>query len=90
MAPKLTFCDVFGMLVKYWLSTEGGFGGGENVSPVGVLVSGGELLSLLVSVAVTGGDMTRCWEEVALWDACSCAVCWLSCVGCCCELWTVC
>ena len=23
MAPKLTTCDVFGMLLKYWLSTEG-------------------------------------------------------------------
>ena len=34
MAPKLTSCDVFGKLVKYWLSTEGGFGGSENVNPV--------------------------------------------------------
>ena len=24
MAPKLTSCDVFGILVNYWLSTEGG------------------------------------------------------------------
>ena len=53
MTPKLTSCDLFGML-KYWLSTEVGFGGGE-VNPVGVLVSGG-LLWLLVSVAVNGGD----------------------------------
>ena len=60
MAPKLTSCDVFDMLLKYWLSTEGGFGGGENVNPVGVLVSGVGLLSLLVPVAVTGGDMIRC------------------------------
>ena len=49
MAPKLTSCDVFCMLLKYWLSTEGGFGGGENVNPVGVLV-----------VPVAGGDITRC------------------------------
>ena len=56
MAPKLTSCDVFGMLVKYRLSTEGGFGGGEKVN--GVLVSGIVLLSLLVPV--TCGDMTRC------------------------------
>ena len=41
IAPKLTFCDVFGMLLKYWLSTEHGFIGGERVNPVGVLVSGG-------------------------------------------------
>ena len=47
MAPKLTFCDVFGMLVKYGLSTEGGFGGGKNVNPAGVLVSGIGLLSIL-------------------------------------------
>ena len=40
MAPKLTSCDVFGMLLKYWLSTEGGFVGDEWVNPVGVLVSG--------------------------------------------------
>ena len=59
------------MLVKYSLLTEGGFGGSENVNPVGVLVSGVLLLSLLV-------------EEVALCDACCCAVCW------CCELETVC
>ena len=36
MAPKLTSCDVFGMSLKYWLSTEGGFVGGESVNPVGV------------------------------------------------------
>ena len=75
VAPKLTSCDVFVMLVEYWLSAEGGFGGGENVNPVGVLVTGGELLSLLVSVSVTGGDITHCWEEVALCDACCCDVC---------------
>ena len=40
MAPKLTSCDVFSILVKYGLPTEGGFGGGENVNPVGVLVLG--------------------------------------------------
>ena len=42
MAPKLTSCDVFGMLVKYWLSSEGAFAG---------------LLSSLVAIAVTGGIM---------------------------------
>ena len=57
MAQKLTSCDVFGMLLKYWLSTEGGFVGGERVNPVGVLVSGG-LLWRLVSGVVAGGDMT--------------------------------
>ena len=31
MAPKLTSCDVFGMFVKYRLSAEGGFGGGEKL-----------------------------------------------------------
>ena len=40
MAPKLTSCDVFGMLLKYWLSTEGGFVGGERVNPVCVMSSG--------------------------------------------------
>ena len=84
MAPKLTYCDVFGMLVKYRLSTEGGFGGGEKVNPVGVLISGIVLLSLLVPV--TGGDMTCCWEEYALCDACCCAVCWLPCCVCCCSV----
>ena len=83
MAPKLTTCDVFGMLVKYGLSTEGGFGGGEKLNPAGVLVCGIGLLSILVPV--TGGDMTRCWEEFALCDACCCAVCWLPCCMCCCS-----
>ena len=41
MAPKLTSCDSLGMLLKQWLSTEGGFVSGEKVNPVGVLVSGG-------------------------------------------------
>ena len=40
MVPKLTSCDMFGMLLKYWLSIEGGFVGGERVNPVGVLVIG--------------------------------------------------
>ena len=62
MAPKLTSCDVFGML-KYGLSTEGGFVRGDKVNAAGVLVSGIRLLSLLVPV--TGGDMTSCWEEFA-------------------------
>ena len=89
MAPKLTSCDVLGILVKYGLSTEGGFGGGENVNPVGVLVSGVGLLLLLVPV--TGSGMIHCWEELALCDACCCAVCWLPFyVCCCCELGTVC
>ena len=57
MAPKLASCDVFGMLLKCGLSTEGGFGGGEKPILAGVLViSGIGLLSLLVSVS--GGDMT--------------------------------
>ena len=51
-APKLTSCDMFGMLLKYWLSTEHGFVGGERVNPVGVLVSGGHLWHL-VSMMVT-------------------------------------
>ena len=82
MAPKLTSCDVFGMLVKYRLSTEGGFGGGEKLNPAGVLVSGIGLLSLLVPV--TGGE-TRCREEFELCDDCCCAVCWLPCCVCCCS-----
>ena len=57
IAPKLTSSDVFGMLQKYWRSTEGGFIGGERVDPVGVLVSGG-LPWRLMSGVVTGGDMT--------------------------------
>ena len=75
MAPKLTSCDMFGMLLKYWLSTEGGFVGGERVNPVGVLVSGG-LPSRLISGVVMGGDMTRnCDDEVVLCDVCCCDVC---------------
>ena len=90
MAPQLTSCDVFLLLVKYWLSTEGGFGGGENVNPVTMLVSGIGVLSLLVNVVVTGGNMTLCGEEWALCDACFCAVCWLPCwLGCCCEIRTL-
>ena len=68
MAPKLASCDVFGMLLKYALSTYGGFGGGEKPILAGVMVSGIGLLSLLVSV--TGGNMTRSWEEFTLCDAC--------------------
>ena len=75
MAPKLTSYDVFGMLLKYWLSTAGGFVGGERVNPVGVLVSGG-LLWHLVSGVVAGGDMTRsCDAEAVLCDVCCCDVC---------------
>ena len=87
---QLTSCGMFGMLLKYWYSTEAGFFGGEKVNLVCVLVSGG-LLSLLVSVAVTGGDMPHCCEEVVHCEACRCDVCWLHCsVGRCCDLWTVC
>ena len=83
MAPKLTSCDVFGTLLKYWLSTERGFVGGEKVDPAGVLVSAG-LLCLLVCVAVSGSYMACCCEEVVLYEACCCDVCWMSCcVGCC-------
>ena len=57
MALKLTSCNMFGMLLKYWLSTEGGFGGGERVNPVDLLVSGW-LLWRLVSGIVAGGGMT--------------------------------
>ena len=32
MTTKLTFCDVFGMFLKYWLSTEDGFVGGERAA----------------------------------------------------------
>ena len=77
MAPKLASCDVFGMLLKYGLSTEGGLGGGEKLILAGVMESGIGLLSLLVSV--TGGDMTHSWEEFVLCEACCCAVCWLPC-----------
>ena len=41
MAPKLTSCDMFGLVLKYWLSTFVGFIDGERVNPVGVQVSGG-------------------------------------------------
>ena len=72
MAPKLTSCDMFGMLLKYWLSTEGGFVGGERVNPVGVLVSGG-LLWRLDSGVVVGVDMTRsCDVEAVLCEVCCC------------------
>ena len=50
MAPKLTSCDVFGMLLKYLLSTESGFLIGDRVNPVGVLVSGGLLCSLVSGI----------------------------------------
>ena len=52
MAPKLTSCDVMGMVLKYWLSTEAGFVGGERLNSVGAL------FCRLVSLVVTGGDMT--------------------------------
>ena len=56
MAPKLTYCDVLGMLLKYWLSNEGGFIGGERVNPVGELVSS-VLFWHLFSVVVAAGDV---------------------------------
>ena len=62
---------------------KGGFGGGENVNPVGVLVSGVELLSLLVPMAVTGGEMTHCWGK---WRSVLAACC----IGRCCEIGTLC
>ena len=48
MAPNLASCDVFGIFLKYGLSTEGGFGGGEKPILVGVLVISG--IGLLPSV----------------------------------------
>ena len=45
-------------------------GGGENVNAVGVLVSVGGLLSLLVFVAVTGGNMTRCTLIISPFNSC--------------------
>ena len=75
IASKLTSCDVFGMLLKYWLSTEGRFVGGERVNLVGVLVSGGMPWRLMSGV-VTGGDMTcSCDDQVVLSDVCCCNVC---------------
>ena len=75
MAPILTFYDVFGMLLKYWLSTEGGFISGERVNPVGMLVSGG-LPWRLMSGVVMSGDVTHsCDDEVVLCDICCCDVC---------------
>ena len=60
----------------YWLSTEGGFVGGERVNPVGVLVSGGGLPWRLMSGVVAGGNMTRsCDDESVLCDVCCCDVC---------------
>ena len=75
MALKLTSCDLFGMLLKSWLSTERGFIGGERVNPVGVLVSGG-LPWHLMSGVVADGDMIRsCDDEAVLCDICCCDVC---------------
>ena len=75
MAPKLTSCDLFGMLLKYYLSTEGGIIGGERVNPVGVLVSDGLPWSLMSGI-VTGVDMTySCNDEAVLCDVCCCYVC---------------
>ena len=74
MAPKLTSCDGFGMLLKYWLSTDGGFVGGERVNPVGAVVSGG-LLWHLVSGVVAGGDMTHSCDGCCCDGCCSDSCC---------------
>ena len=74
MAQKLTSCDMFGMLLKYWLSTEGGFIGGQRVNPVGMLVSG-ELPWHLMSGVLADGDMTCSCDEVVLCDVYCCDVC---------------
>ena len=65
MAPKLTSCDMFGMLRKYWLSTEGRFVGGERVNAVGVLVNGGLPWHLMPGV-VAGGDTTCSCDDEAM------------------------
>ena len=66
MAPKLTSCGVFGMLLKYWLSTECGFVGGQ-VNPVGVLVSGGLLCEV------------EAWLYGAVWAILVPITCWYLC-----------
>ena len=78
---KLTSCDVFGMMLKHWLSTEGGFVAGERVNPVGVLVTGGLLWCLHPGEAAGGNVRRSCDVEAMLCDVCCCDVC---CVGCCC------
>ena len=79
MAPKLTSCDVFGMLLKYWLSIEGGFIGGERVNLVDVLVSGGLPWALLWSLSV---DLLLSW----CMRLSKCLLKVLSeCCNCCCE-----
>ena len=56
-----------------------------------VLVSGGLPWGLMSGVLTGGGDITHSCDEVVLRAACCYDVCWLyCCVGCCCELWTVC
>ena len=66
MAQKLTSCDMFGMLLKYWLSTEGGFVGGERLNRVGVLVSGG--LPWHLMSGILAGEVVLCY-------ICCCDVC---------------
>ena len=84
MVLKLTCCDLFGMLLKYWLSTEGGFAVGERVNPVGVLPSS-TLLWRLVSGVAVGVDINRsCDFEAVLCDVCCCDVC--CCDVCCCDV----
>ena len=75
MVLRLTSCDMFGMLLKYWLSTEGGFVSGERLNPVGVLVTG-RLPWRLMSGIVVVSDMTRsCDDEAVLCDIFCCDVC---------------
>ena len=75
MAQKRTSCGVFGMLLKYWLSTKGGFIGSERENPVGMLVSSLLPWHLMFGIVV-GGDMTRsCDEEAVICDVCCCDVC---------------
>ena len=84
--PKADILWGVGMLLKYWLSTEGGFVGEERVNPVGVLVSGG-LPWHLMSGVVTGGDMTRSCDEVVMWGLLP--WCLLTVLLCGLQLWTL-
>ena len=73
------------MFLKYWLSTEGGFVGGERVNPVGVLVSGG-LPWCPMSGIVTGGNVTaavmnQCSVMFAAVMLIDCVVVWAAAVN---------
>ena len=61
-------------MLKYWLSSEGGFVGAERVNPVVVLVSGGVPWRLMSGI-VMGDDMTCSCDEVVLCEVCCCDVC---------------